>query len=120
MELLPDVHPDVHPDVQVDPGDHGGDPLGLLVAAPDGAHAVGPATFDSDTDGRADTAVVPGPASLDLVTDTDGDGHADVVTSVHADGSATTTELPAPSWDEGPVPPAPTIDPVTGRWVRGG
>jgi hypothetical protein len=110
MELLPDVH--------VDPGDHGA--ADLLVAAPDGPHAVGPPTVDSDADGRADTAVVAGPVSLDLVTDTDGDGRADVLTELHEDGSATTTELPAPSWDEGPVPPAPTIDPVTGRWVRGG
>jgi hypothetical protein len=42
---------------------------------------------------------------------------------VHADGTATTTELPdeppVTPWDEGPTPPPPTIDPATGRWVRG-
>jgi hypothetical protein len=70
MELLPDVH--------VDPGDHGA--ADLLVTASDGPHAVGPATVDSDADGRDDTAVVPGPQTLDLVTDLDGDGRADVVT----------------------------------------
>ena len=114
-ELLPEAH--------VDPPGHG-DALDLLVTAPDGPHAVGPATVDSDADGRVDTAVVPGPASLDLATDVDGDGRVDVLTQVHGDGTASTTELPddpaARPWDEGPVPPAPTIDPATGRWVRDG
>lgn len=119
------MDPGLHPDAQVDPG--GVDPLGrateLLVAAPDGPHALGPATVDSDADGRADTAVVGGPDALELGTDVDGDGRVDVLTRVLADGTATTAtmaELPGESWDEGPPPPAPTIDPVTGRWVRGG
>jgi len=113
--------PGPHPDAHVDPG---GAAAELLVAAPDGPRALGPATVDSDADGRADTAVVAGPDALELGTDVDGDGHVDVLTRVFADGTATTSELgsgPAPEpWDEGPAPPAPTIDPVTGRWVRGG
>ena len=114
------------PGAHVDPG--GGDPLGpppdLLVAAPDGPHPLGPATVDSDGDGRADTAVVAEPEALALGTDLDGDARVDVLTRLHADGTATTTTLPdhpsTTAWDEGPAPPPPTIDPATGRWVRGG
>ncbi len=114
------------PDVHVDPGVAAPD---LLVAAPDGPRALGPATVDSDADGRADTAVVaePGdPGALALATDLDGDARIDVLTRVHADGTATTEllddlgEAAAVPWDEGPTPPPPTIDPVTGQWVRGG
>ena len=115
VELEPGLHPDAH----VDPGA----PADLLVTAPGGAHLLGPPTVDSDADGLADTAVVPGPDALVLGTDVDGDGHVDVLTQVRADGTTTTAELPDPPavpWDEGPVPPAPTIDPVTGGWTRGG
>lgn len=121
--------PGPHPDAHVDPG---GRAVDLVVAAPDGlAHVLGPATVDSDADGHADTAVVAGPDALVLGTDVDADARVDVLTQVHGDGTATTLELPdepalaagddpaAGPWDEGPVPPAPTIDPVTGRWVRG-
>jgi hypothetical protein len=110
----------LHPEAQIDPG---GPTAELLVAAPDGPHALGPATVDSDADGRADTAVVAGPDALELGTDVDGDGRVDVLTRVLADGTATTATtpgLPGEGWDEGPAPLAPTIDPVTGRWVRGG
>jgi hypothetical protein len=112
--------PDAH--VEPDPG-----PADLLVAGPDGPHVLGPATVDSDADGRVDTAVVPGPDALALGTDLDGDADVDVLTLVHRDGTSTTTGTgdeppgpPVPGWDEGPAPPAPTIDPVTGRWMRGG
>jgi hypothetical protein len=107
-----------HPDVHVDP-----DP-GLVLLAPDGPsgapvpHGIGPATVDSDADGRADTAVVAEPDVLVLATDVDGDAHVDVVTTLGADGGALTRAVP--DWDEGVPPPAPTIDPVTGLWVRGG
>jgi len=123
MVELPDdssLDSGLHPEAHVDPG---GPAAELLVAAPDGPHALGPATVDSDADGRADTAVVAGPDALDLGTDVDGDGRVDVLTRVLADGTATTATtsgLPGEGWDEGPPPPAPTIDPVTGRWVRGG
>jgi hypothetical protein len=113
------------PDVHIDPGVPEPD---LLVGPPDAAHALGPATVDSDADGRADTAVVTepwDPGALTLATDLDGDARIDVLTRVHGDGTATTEllddlgEAAAAPWDEGPVPPPPTIDPVTGGWVRG-
>lgn len=97
------------PDIHIDPL-----PADVLV---DGTDVLGPATVDSDADGRADTAVVDEPDALVLGTDLDGDARVDVVTRVHDDGAVTTEDVP---WDEGPVPPAPTIDPATGRWVRGG
>lgn len=106
-----------HPDVHVDP-----DP-GLVLLAPNGPygapalHGLGPATVDSDADGRPDTAVVAEPDALVLATDVDGDAEVDVVTTVGDDGGVLTRSAP---WDEGLPPPAPTIDPVTGRWVRGG
>ena len=111
------------PDVHIDPGVPEPE---LLVAAADGPHALGPATVDSDADGRADTAVVPEPDALPLATDLDGDARIDVLTRVHADGTATTEllddlgEAAAAPWDEGPVPPPATIDPASGRWVRDG
>jgi hypothetical protein len=108
------------PDVHIDPGVAAPD---LLVGPAVAPHALGPATVDSDADGRADTAVVPEPDALALATDLDGDARVDVLTRVHADGTATTELVDAPgpaSWDEGPTPPPPTIDPATGRWIRGG
>ncbi|GAA4932397.1 hypothetical protein EV188_103769 [Actinomycetospora succinea] len=101
------------PDVHIDPL-----PGELLVGAPDGAHVLGAATVDSDADGRPDTTVVPEPDALVLGTDVDGDARVDVLTRIGDDGTATTHEVP--DWDEGPVPPAPIIDPATGGWVRGG
>ncbi|MEJ2862728.1 DUF6802 family protein [Actinomycetospora flava] len=98
------------PDVHIDPL-----PGELLVGD---AGVLGPATVDTDADGRPDTAVASEPDALVLGTDLDGDARVDVLTRVHDDGSTTTEELD--TWDEGPVPPAPTIDPATGRWVRGG
>ncbi|WP_433784304.1 hypothetical protein ACQPX6_29285 [Actinomycetospora sp. CA-101289] len=114
------------PDVHIDPGVPEPD---LLVGPPEAAQSFGPATVDSDADGRPDTAVVsePGdPGALTLATDLDGDARIDVLTRVHADGTATTEllddlgEAAAAPWDEGPVPPPPTIDPASGRWVRDG
>jgi hypothetical protein len=101
------------PEVFVDPVDPAV-PDELFVEA----HVLGVPTVDSDADGRPDTVVVGEPDALVLGTDLDGDARVDVVTRVHDDGTATTEELP--DWDEGPVPPAPTIDPLTGRWTRGG
>jgi len=108
----------LHAEAHVDPGGPAPD---LLLTAPDGPHALGPATVDSDADGRADTAVLaePDALALALATDLDGDALVDVLTRVHADGTATTEELSGDPWDEGPTPPPPTIDPATGRWVRG-
>ncbi len=51
---------------------------------------VGPATEDTDNDGRADTAVVKdGEGDTWLFTDVDGDGKADVATEITADGEVT-------------------------------
>ncbi|PVZ11107.1 hypothetical protein [Actinomycetospora cinnamomea] len=126
MVELPDL---LHPEVDPDPAPE------LLVGPVAAPHTLGPATVDSDADGRADTAVVTEPADPDvlaLATDLDGDARVDVLTRVHADGTATTTDLPGEPpgehpgellgdpWDEGPTPPPTTIDPATGRWVRGG
>lgn len=102
--------PDIHPEAHVDPL-----PADLLIGS---TGVLGPATVDSDADGRPDTAVVSEPDALVLGTDIDGDTSVDVVTRVHGDGTATTEDVV--DWDEGPVPPTPTIDPATGRWVRGG
>jgi hypothetical protein len=108
-----------HPDVHVDP-----DP-GLVLLSPDGPfgapalHGLGPATVDSDADGRPDTAVVAEPDALVLATDVDGDAEVDVVTTLGTDGGVLTRSVPD-EWDEGVPPPAPAIDPVTGLWTRGG
>ena len=100
------------------------DPAGpapeLLVTTPDGAHVLGAASVDSDADGVPDTAVVAEPDALVLGTDLDGDARVDVLTRVHDDGTVSTESPAQTHWDEGPVPPAPIIDPATGRWIRGG
>ncbi|GAA4884450.1 DUF6802 family protein [Actinomycetospora straminea] len=111
------------PEAHVDPAgpDPAEPPAPAALLDPDGAHVLGPPTVDSDADGRPDTAVVTEPDGLVLGTDLDGDARADVLTRIAPDGSATTTGPDGPDWDEGwvgEVPPAPTIDPVTGRWVR--
>jgi hypothetical protein len=112
--------PELHPEAFVDPA---GPAPELLV----GAHVLGSATVDSDADGRPDTTVAPEPDALVLGTDLDGDARVDVITRVHDDGRVTTEDVTTEDvitgdvpWDEGPVPPAPIIDPATGRWVRGG
>lgn len=111
------------PDAHVDPGGPG-----LLLDEPDGPSGapdpidLGPATVDSDADGHADTTVIDAPGRLVLATDLDGDARVDVVTTIAADGTAATREIPVTwgAWDEGVPPPAPTIDPATGHWIRGG
>jgi hypothetical protein len=89
-----------------------------------GAPVLAAATVDSDGDGTADTTVAPWGDGLVLATDLDHDGHADVVTRVgpegvgtarHVDGAVHVEERP---WGA-PPPPAPSIDPRTGAWVRG-
>jgi hypothetical protein len=60
---------------------------GITVDTPSGAHDIGPATVDTNNDGRPDTAVVHA-ANGDTVlyTDSQGDGRADVATEFTPDG----------------------------------
>lgn len=63
----------------------------ILVDVEDGADQdVGPATEDTDGDGRADTAVVKDEdGDTWLFTDADGDGKADIATEITRDGEVT-------------------------------
>ena len=110
--------------------DLGSGPDPLVLDGPDGARVLGPATVDSDADGRADTVVGAVDDGLLLATDVDADGHVDVVSAIHGDGS-TTTAVRGPDgvlvppaaehWDPGwdaPAPPAPWFDPGRGEWIR--
>lgn len=86
--------------ISVDPngGDHG-DPSGetahrdahdMRVDLPDGERDIGPATEDTDGDGKPDTAVVTtDDGGMILYTDRDGDGEADQSTEVDANGNVT-------------------------------
>jgi hypothetical protein len=60
---------------------------GITVDTADGGHDIGPATIDTNDDGRPDTAVVHA-ANGDTVlyTDSQGDGQADVATEFTPDG----------------------------------
>jgi hypothetical protein len=89
-----------------------------------GAPVLGAPTVDSDVDGIADTTVAPVGDELVLATDLDHDGHADVVTRVGPEGVVTTRHVDGAVHAEerpwgAPPPPAPSIDPRTGAWVRG-
>jgi hypothetical protein len=65
----------------------------ITVDTPNGAHNIGPATVDTDNDGRPDTAVVHA-ANGDTVlyTDSQGDGQADVATEFTPDGQVVIAE----------------------------
>ncbi len=89
-----------------------------------GAPFLGAPTIDSDADGVPDTTVAPWDDGLVLATDVDHDGTADVVTRVGGEGVVTTRHLDGDVHVEerpwgAPPPPAPSIDPRTGAWVRG-
>lgn len=89
-----------------------------------GAPVLDAPTVDSDVDGVADTTVAPWGDGLALATDVDHDGHADVVTRVASDGVVTARHdgdglhVEERPWGAA-APPAPSIDPRTGAWVRG-
>lgn len=114
-EPLPDIAPSPAPlpelpEALVGPGALPGlGPPPLLLDAPDGVHVLGPATVDSDADGRPDTAVVdstPEDGALLLGTDLDADGHVDAASTIAADGRAVTATRGAdghfaPGWDGG-------------------
>ncbi|WP_020669175.1 hypothetical protein [Amycolatopsis nigrescens] len=93
---------------------------GMTADMQEGDVNVGPATVDSDHDGRNDTAVVQDDqGNTRMFTDVDGDGKADVQTIVDPSGNSTTyshtgdgewTEMPPSSG----VAPAPSSDQVWG------
>jgi hypothetical protein len=63
------------------------DPHSITVDTAGGPANIGPATVDTNNDGRPDTAVVHNAdGSTVLYTDSHGDGHADVATEITADG----------------------------------
>ena len=104
----------------------------ITVDTPQGVEVAGKASYDTDGDGVADTAVVStADGTTLLVTDVDGDGTADLVTEVSADGTYASFEHTGEGeWTEvdggsladdgsgqgagsGPV----TTDPTAGRWT---
>jgi hypothetical protein len=68
-------------------GDGSGTGQAIVVDTSTGEHSVGPATVDTNHDGKPDTAVVTD-ANGDTImyTDTNGDGQADVATEISTDG----------------------------------
>lgn len=108
----PDVVPDPDPAVAMFTGE-------LVPGAP----ALPAPSVDSDLDGTADTTVAEVSDELVLATDLDHDGRADAVTRIGPDAvlSARTDDPARPAehpWDA-PPPPAPSVDPRTGEWIRG-
>jgi hypothetical protein len=75
-------------------GDQQTDSSGTIHAdMPKGDVVVGPATIDTDHDGKNDTAVVQtNDGGTIAYTDKDGDGQADVAVEIDANGNATTYE----------------------------
>ena len=72
-------------------------PDDITVDAPDGPHHIGPATVDTNADGRPDTAVVHDAAGDTVMyTDSTGAGQADVATEFTPDGEVVTAEHTGP------------------------
>jgi hypothetical protein len=71
----------------------GGDPHGhgksMVLDTPHGDQQVGPATEDTNNDGRPDTAILETDKGTTLVTDVDGDGSADQMVEVDDTGGVT-------------------------------
>lgn len=100
----------------------------ITVDTPGGPEVAGQASYDTDGDGVADTAVA---STVDgttlLVTDVDGDGAADLVTEVSSDGSYSSFEHTGEGeWTEvesgtladgGSSRGTVTTDPGTGEWT---
>jgi hypothetical protein len=97
--------------VAVDPSDSGddrreqqtnsGNDGTIVVTTEDGSKDVGPATEDTDGDGRADTAVVrDADGDTWLFTDADGDGDADLATEITSEGDVTMSERDGEGWAE--------------------
>ncbi|GAA2666343.1 MULTISPECIES: hypothetical protein [Actinosynnema] len=65
----------------------------ITVTTASGSRDVGPATVDSDEDGRADSVMVEdAEGDTWLFTDSDGDGQADVATEITRDGEVTVSQ----------------------------
>lgn len=83
-------------------GDGGGSGQQIMVDTPTGEHSAGPATVDTDHDGKPDTAVVTD-ANGDTImyTDTNGDGQADVATEITPQGQVVIADHTGPhTWTE--------------------
>lgn len=78
------------------PEQHTGDPRpsgeSMVLRTPDGPHEIGPATEDTDHDGRPDTAIVATENGTMLATDVDGDGRADQLVRITEDGAVTVSQ----------------------------
>ncbi|GAB3287191.1 DUF6802 family protein [Parasphingorhabdus pacifica] len=82
--------------VSEDPGPPHGPPGqqgdgSMVIETAEGEMRVGPATEDTDADGRADTAIVETEDGSVLATDIDGDGSADQMVRVNDRGEVVTT-----------------------------
>lgn len=83
-------------------GDGSGTGATIMVDTPTGEHSVGPATVDTNHDGKPDTAVVTD-ANGDTImyTDSTGDGQADVATEITPDGHVVIADHTGPgAWTE--------------------
>ena len=76
----PQQHPEPHPTRPEN---------SLVVDTPHGDQPVGPATEDTNNDGKPDTAIVQNDKSTTMVTDIDGDGSADQMVEVTDTGDVT-------------------------------
>ena len=83
-------------------GDGHGSGETIVVDTSTGVHSVGPATVDTDHDGRPDTAVVTDANGDSIMyTDTTGDGQADVATEITTDGHVVIAEHTGPhTWTD--------------------
>ena len=97
-----DAPPAAPQDSTASTGDGHGSGETITVDTPAGAHAVGPATVDTDHDGKPDTAVVTDANGDSIMyTDTTGDGQADVATEITTDGHVVIAEHTGPgAWTE--------------------
>ncbi|RCW47124.1 hypothetical protein DFQ14_101468 [Halopolyspora algeriensis] len=64
----------------------------MVVDTPQGERRIGPATEDTDDDGRLDTTIVDTGGGRMLVTDIDGDGTADQAVEVDSTGEVTVAQ----------------------------
>jgi hypothetical protein len=95
--------PPANPDTSAaSTGDGHGSGETIMVDTPTGEHSVGPATVDTDHDGKPDTAVVTDANGDSIMyTDTTGDGQADVATEITTDGHVVIADHTGPhTWTD--------------------